>query len=137
MTIAANRLILQHLVIDTSIDSDSPFDNNDIRGEFIAEVAMASSQKLMQQASIYDRWETTNKIVFMSPKTMTPRGTILSPIIKQSPKSEGNRGYEFEMRQSLELPQKLIKDFGKQRCGRNFPNLKLKSLTPTHKTSIL
>ena len=137
MTIAANRLILQHLVIDTSTDSDSLYDNDDIRGEFIAEVAMASSQKFKQQASISDRWEAVSKIDFMSPKTMTPRSTLLSPIIKQSPKSEGNRGFEFEMRQSLDHPHKLLRDSGKQRSGRNLPSLKLKSLTPTHKIPIL
>lgn len=136
--VAANRLLLQQLEIDTSYDFDSPYENDEIRGEYITEILLATSQKLLSQTEVCDRLESTDITNFSITKAHSKgKGTHtpLTPIPKLSPKSGGNRVYELDLHQSLELPLINLKDLRKQRKGRNLPSLKLTTPVTTHKTS--
>lgn len=129
MTASANRLILQHLASIPS--SSSPFDDDEIRGEFITEVALASSKKSKLQIEIFDRFETT-KNDFLTPRFMNMRGTLLSPITQSAPRSVESRQFEGDSRQPLSPTLRCSQDLKRSRPGKIIQNLKLKSLTPTN-----
>lgn len=135
MTASANRLILQHLVSIPSSELSSPFDDDDIRGEFITEVALASSKKSKLQIEIFDRFETT-KNEFLTPRFMNMRGTLLSPITQSAPRSVEGRQFETDSRQPLSPTLRCSKDLKRSRPAKIIQSLKLKSLTPTKTTTL-
>jgi hypothetical protein len=129
MTASAHRLILQHLVSIPSSELSSPFDDDEIRGEFITEVALASSKKSKLQIEVNDRFETKNEYLTPRFNNMRP---LLSPITKSAPRSAESRQFEIESRQPLSPNLRCSKDLKRSRPGKAIQSMKLKSLTPTN-----
>ena len=135
MKVVRNHLIKDKLSNSGTQDSVNSIDDEDVRGEHITEIHL--SQKIKHHVELFDRWETTNKVDYSNPRLMrSTRSTLLPPITISSPKLGAVRGYESEMHESLELPQKILKEMKKQRRGRNLPTMKLRSHAPSHKTAI-
>lgn len=121
MTISTNRLILEQLTTGASDDPYSIFDDDEIRGELITEVALISSKALQNSAAVSERWEVARKNSISNFKTMTTRSNLLSPIISTSTKFP-TLAFESETLQSSESPRPS-KSMTRQGHGRNLPRL--------------
>ena len=121
MTISTNRLILEQLTTGASDDPYSIFDDDEIRGEFITEVALFSSKALQNPVAVSERWEVARKNSISNFKPMTTRSNLLSPIISTSTKFP-RLAFESEILQSSESPRPS-KSMTRQGHGRNLPRL--------------
>ena len=122
MTISTNRLILEQLTSGTSDDSFSTFDDDEIRGVFITEVALFSSKAMQNHVALSDRWEMVRKNSSSNFKTLTTKSNLLSPIVRTSTKFSTDIVFEFETHQSSESPR-LSKSMTRQGHGRSLPRL--------------
>jgi hypothetical protein len=122
MTISTNRLVLEHLTAGASYDPYSMFDDDEIRGEFICEVAQFSSKALQIHVALSNRSELARKNSFSNFKSLNTRGTLLSPIVRTSPTYQFNILTGSERHQSSEI-LRLSDRMTRQGYGRNLPRL--------------
>ena len=122
MTISTNRLILEQLAAGASDDPYSMFDDDEIRGEFICEVAQFSSKALQNHVALSNRSELARKNSFPNFKSLNTRGTLLSPIVRTSPTYQFDIITGSERHQSSEI-LRLSDRMTRQGYGRNLPRL--------------